>query len=297
MKKLSVDWKGLSGTAAKGVASPQLVTAVNATLVILLAYSAAQLSWRLMPALDSEPPPPAVVKPATTQQQVATTNGGWNIARWSLFGTESKQVTPIVAPKNIPKTTLKLTLRGVFVSDVGGGAIIAGANGKEQFYGLNSKLPGGATLKEVHPTNVVLQRNNRLETLELPKESVDFGRTRSGATARTSFNRRTGGSQKSLKQYRRELMREPQRLADAINMTPHSDRGRFVGYRVNPGRDRALFDRVGLLPGDIVTAVNGIQLDTPAKGLNVLQTLQQAKSVRLDIKRNGREQSFNVSID
>lgn len=293
--KLSVDWKGLSGVVAKGVSSPQLATAVNATLVILLAYSAAQLSWQLVPAVENEPPP-AVVK-TTSRQPVTAASGGWNIARWSLFGTERREAAPVVVPEEIPKTTLKLTLRGVYVSEGGGGAIIAGANGREQFYAVNAKLPGGATLKEVHPTNVVLLRSNRLETLELPKESIDMGRSTSPVSSRSSLNSRTAGRQKSLREYRRELTREPQRLADAINMAPYSERGRFVGYRVNPGRDRALFDRVGLLPGDIVTAVNGIQLDTPAKGLNVLQTLQQAKSVRLDIKRNGRQQSFNVSID
>ncbi len=290
--KLSFDWKGLPGLAAKGVGSTQLVTAVNVTLVVLLAYSAAVLSWRLVPAVESEPPPLAQ---AVDLQRQAVASGGWNIARWSLFGKESRAVAPAIVQKEIPKTKLKLTLRGVYVSENGGGAIIAEANGKEQFYPVNAKLSGGVTLKEVHESNVILMRNGALETLELPKEALGVGR--SSPSARNDAARRGSGRALNLKQYREDLMREPQRLTDAIKMNPKSERGRFVGYEVSPGRDRALFDQVGLMSGDIVTAVNGIQLDTPAKGLNVLRSLQTANSVRLDIKRNGRAQSFDVSIE
>lgn len=292
--KLFFDWTNVASAAGRGVSGTPLVTTVNVTLVTLLAYNAAVLSWRLVPVAESELPP---VEVSHSPAQVAPVAGGWNISRWNLFGTENRVSAPAIVQKEIPKTNLKLTLRGVYVSEVGGGAIIAEANGKERFYAVNSRLPGGATLKEVHPMNVVLQRQNRaLETLELPKESVGFGKSATPNRDRRAL-RRGASNRLNLKQYRQDLMREPQRLTDAIKMQPYSEKGRFVGYKVNPGRDRALFDRVGLHPGDIVTSVNGIHLDTPAKGLNVLRSLQEASSVRLDVKRNGRSQTFDVSID
>ncbi len=293
--KLSVDWKGLPDAVAKSANTGQWVTVVNVTLVLLLAYNAAVLSWRLVPAAEREALPPV---PSVSSQQAVVSSGGWNIARWHLFGKENQNApAPVVVQKDIPKTTLKLTLRGVFVADGGGGAIIAEANGKERYYAVNSRISGGVILAEVHPTKVVLKRNNALEILELPKASLKT--TSSSSRARNRFSRASarGAAPMNLKQYRKELLKEPQRLTDAIKMSPRSEGGKFIGYQVKPGRDRALFDRVGLLSGDIVTAVNGIQLDTPAKGLNVLRSLQTANSVRLDIKRNGRSQSFDVSID
>ncbi len=292
--KLPFDWKALSGPVSKTAGSTQLIVVVNAALVLVLAYHAAALSWRLAPAVDGEPAPAALV---SSSPQAVKANGGWNIARWSLFGQESRDAAPTMEQKTIPKTRLNLTLHGVFVADNGGGAIIATAKGKEQYYTVNAKLPGGAILKEIHPQHVVLMRNRQLETLELPKNSIAIGPSSSSSSSRRSALRSFTGSQVNLKQYRRDLMREPQRLADAISMSPYSERGRFIGYKVTPGRDRALFDQVGLISGDIVTAVNGIELDTPAKGLNVLRSLQTANSVRLDIKRNGRAQSFDVNIN
>jgi len=293
--RLSVDWKGLPGVMAKGANAAQWMTAVNVTLVVLLAYQAAVLSWRLVPAAEREALPALQM---TSSQQPVVASGGWNIARWSLFGKENQNApASVIVQKNIPKTTLKLTLRGVFVSDDHGGAIIAEANGNERYYSVNANIPGGVVLKEVHPTKVVLQRNNKLEILELPKESVTMAGSASRTRNTSSGSRGRSAAPMNLKQYRKDLLKEPQRLTDAIKMSPKSERGRFIGYEVKPGRDRALFDRVGLMSGDIVTSVNGIQLDTPAKGLNVLRSLQTANSVRLDIKRNGRSQSLNVSID
>ncbi len=292
--KLSIDWKGLPGAVAKSANTAQWVTAVNVILVLLLAYNAAALSWRLVPAAERAALPTAQ---AVSSLQAVVSSGGWNIARWSLFGKENQNApASVVVQKDIPKTTLKLTLRGVFVADGGGGAIIAEANGKERYYGVNSRISDGVILSEVHPTKVVLKRGNALEILELPKTSVKTAS--SSNRARNRFSRTDArAAPMSLKQYRKDLMKEPQRLTDAIKMNPKRERGKFVGYEVKPGRDRALFDRVGLMSGDIVTAVNGIQLDTPAKGLHVLSSLQTANSVRLDIKRNGRSQSFDVSID
>ncbi|MBL1259096.1 MAG: type II secretion system protein GspC [Thiotrichaceae bacterium] len=292
--KLSVDWKGLPGAVAKSATGAHWVTVVNVTLVVCLAYNAAVLSWRLVPAAESEALP---VLQAVSSPLAAISSGGWNIARWSLFGKENQHApAALVVQQDIPQTTLKLTLRGVFVADGGGGAIIAEANGKERYYPVNARISGGVILAEVHPTKVVLKRNNTLEILELPKESI---KTASSSTRARNRSSRTGAraAPMSLKQYRKDLLKEPQRLTDAIKMSPKSERGKFIGYQVKPGRDRALFDRVGLMSGDIVTAVNGIRLDTPAKGLNVLRSLQTANSVRLDIKRNGRAQSFDVSID
>jgi len=292
--KFPFDWKALASVMAKGANASQWVMFVNVLLVLLLAYNAAVLSWRLVPAVEREALPAVQV---VNSQTTVVSNGGWNIARWSLLGKEGKNTTaPVAVQKDIPKTTLKLTLRGVFVSEDGGGAIIAEANGKENYYSVNARISGGVILTEVHPTRVVLRRNNRLEVLELPKESVEMNRP-SAARHTASRARGSAAAPINLKQYRKELLKEPQRLTDAIKMSPKSERGRFIGYQVKPGRDRALFDRVGLMSGDIVTAVNGIQLDTPAKGLNVLRSLQTANSVRLDIKRNGRSQSFDVSID
>jgi general secretion pathway protein C len=54
---------------------------------------------------------------------------------------------------------------------------------------------------------------------------------------------------------------------------------------------------MGLAPGDVVTSVNGVKLDSPAKALSLLRGLSSADEVRLEIERGGVPQSLIVNIN
>ena len=61
----------------------------------------------------------------------------------------------------------------------------------------------------------------------------------------------------------------------------------MVGFRVNPGRDRATFEALGLRPGDVVTDINGTVLDDPSRGLQVFQALGEATKANVTMLRDG----------
>ncbi|MEE9351980.1 MAG: hypothetical protein V3U78_06935, partial [Thiotrichaceae bacterium] len=67
-------------------------------------------------------------------------------------------------------------------------------------------------------------------------------------------------------------------------------------FRLSPGKNRKLFRKLGLRPGDIVTQVNGVTLDSPAKGLMVLTELSSAESISIVVKRGDQEVSIEKSF-
>ena len=77
------------------------------------------------------------------------------------------------------------------------------------------------------------------------------------------------------------------RLSDIIRPVPHVQEGQVVGFRVNPGRDRAAFEALGLQPGDVVTDINGTVLDDPSQGLQVFQSLGEATQANVTVLRDG----------
>ncbi|WP_354009878.1 type II secretion system protein N [Endozoicomonas lisbonensis] len=77
---------------------------------------------------------------------------------------------------DIPKTKLNLILRGA-LADIGANAedssaIIQGSN-QDKLYSPGDSLPGGVTLKEIHPDHVILSRNGQLEKLFFPDSGKD----------------------------------------------------------------------------------------------------------------------------
>jgi len=271
--------------------SPAAVIGVNLCLIAVLSYNLADVTWRLLPAVVQPPVP--VSGPSAA---VAPRRQSFDIGRWHLFG-EQQQAPASAAPTRVmPETRLKLILRGVVAGEKGGvsGAIIASPSGDQSFYALGAALPGGATLKEVHDHHIVLLRNGQLETLQLPRDNLDVGDSNDGGPGPDSSSVAT--PQMSLSEYRDALLQNPQQLADVVQARPYHRDG-VIGYQINPGRDPALFTQLGLQANDVITMVNGVRLDNPARGLSILQALRQQSQVSVEVIRDGVPQTLSIDLN
>ena len=66
--------------------------------------------------------------------------------------------------------------------------------------------------------------------------------------------------------------------------------------RVSAGTDVALLDRIGLRPGDVVTAVDGQPVDSLARGQQIVERLRNASSARVTVLRNGKPTDVTISL-
>lgn len=314
MANRTTDW--LSRLSALG-ADKRLPVIITLLVVLLLTQSLASLTWTLLPAPAIEPLPVSSIsgaRGAVTKPPAAMVN----MAQWHLFGEALKEVPKPVQQQAVdaPDTTLNLKLHGVLASKnpAAARAIIADGKGVEEAYSVNGNLPGGAILREIYADRVILEYRGRLEALRLPKESLggdagddtDRGSADSGSVGRgvrgtPAVPAFTPGGDTSalLRQYRDALTNNPASLMDLVRAEPVMDEasGQLKGYRLAPGRDRALLSRFGLRPGDVVTAVNGVPLDNPIKGLEIMRDLAGASQVSVEVERNGTAQSFSFQIE
>lgn len=304
---ISLDWKKGVDLFFTDTVQRRTILIVQLLLLALLAATLAGLTWRLLADGEAQVAAPPLPRPAAAPAQGGAGGRNWNIAQWHLFGAKPQQASaqPVEA---LPETRLNLVLRGVIASgnDEGSGAIIGAPNGVEAFYPLKASLPGGAVLRDVFPDRVVLERGGRLETLRLPREGLDGAAAPpasaaglpQGAVSAPPIAQEPGAAQPelTLSQYRDLALSNPQQLADVVRVAPRNDGGRFLGYEVQPGRDPALLNRLGLIPGDVVTSVNGIGLDTPARALGILRSLTGSDEVRIEVQRDGVAQTLFVNI-
>jgi len=87
-------------------------------------------------------------------------------------------------------------------------------------------------------------------------------------------------------------------VADLVQLQPYRQGGRLLGYRVQPGRDRGFLSRFGLQSGDVVTAVNGIRINSPARGLSIMRSLaKNANEVRIELLRRGVSRSIVLNLN
>lgn len=240
-------------------------------------------------------------------------NGQASIARWKLFGEPGVAMDLAALAANAPETALKLTLRGTLnLEDEDQGiAIIGDESGQHARYRVGEQLPGGARLTAISAGRVLLERNGQVEGLSLPREDGSrptpgarppalATRDRSGAIDRTMpspfINPMIAPGGPSMESIRDATGIDAAALASQVQVFPVLENGRFAGVRLSAGRDSELFERSGLRPTDVVTAVNGIPLDGPQRQSELMNSLRDARSLQLTIRRDGREQQVGVDL-
>lgn len=280
--------------ARYGRVLPGLAAAVFA---ILLGRALADLVWALVPLPEAarwRPAPPAAstARPAQSVDINAIANAG-------LFGRYQAPATTEQSLLSAPETPLNLTLLGLLADDRAqySRALIGTQGGEEKAYAIGDDVARGVTLQAIFPDRVILARGGRLETLRLERDKAG-----AGATAATSpppvaaADDGAGASVQQLARIRDEVLKDPARASEYVRVQPANVGGQLKGYRVYPGRDRAAFTQAGLRPGDLVTSVNGVQLDDPAKALQLLADLGQAGQVNLVVERGGQTQNISINL-
>lgn len=251
--------------------------------------------WIPHPELPN--PTPQTVTPAK-QQQSAQADIKLLIDR-HLFGKVNVASKPEPAPdtSDAPETRLNLKLAGIILADNSelSRALIANSNGKQKSYRVGDNIDGAsASVHEIYSDHVVLERNGRYETLRLQKTSGSSASKISTIKSSRESNSDSGVANE-LKSVREQILKDPSKAGDFIRVRPVYSKGQLTGYRIYPGKDRALFRKVGLRSGDLVQSINGQSLNDPQKAFTMLSTLSSATTISLELQRRGRTE--NVSVD
>jgi general secretion pathway protein C len=267
---------GGSGGGAAARLSAAAPAVVSVVLVVALAAQLASLAWKLLVPPQPQAPPADVAAPAQGPNVVT-------IVQAHLFGSAAPQ-----GGQATPNTNLRLTLAGTLAGPdpAVGWAIIGESAQAARLYATGASLPGGARLKEVYADRVILDRGGKLEALPLP-------RLAGGAALPVAYSQ--PARQPTLAESVQNLVRQnPGAVSEIIRPQPVFSGGQQKGYRVYPGRNRAQFASLGLMPGDLVTAVNGTPLDDPNRGLETLRGIGAGGAVTLTIERNGSQQQVTI---
>lgn len=196
-----------------------------------------------------------------------------------------------------PATRLDLVLKGIVFTEVAADAraIIAAGGGSQSAFSIGHSVGGHARLVEIRPNLVVLERDGQRETLRL--EQSEERRAVGAPTPDRRIDQR-GDYQlaRTLGGFQARLKTNPAAAMSLLRLQPERDGEHMLGVRLFPGPEPGLLERVGLQPGDVVTHVNQVRVDSPSAGLEALRELTAAAEVHLSIRRDERRLDYSFSI-
>ncbi len=282
-------------------------------IVIYIAFLSAQLFWLIWPKPEAQVLMPTITATGKAAKSISTDA----IQAQNIFGAvnTTKKVEKKPEPKvidNAPETKLNISLTGVVAVDKDdqAGLAIIESQGAQETYEVDDVVTGTrAQIKQILAERVILQVNGRFETLML--DGIDFSKEVTAST--TSRNKeikpvKSRAKQRiqatndaKIKQELREtrdvLLKEPGKLFDYIRVSPSRKNGELVGYRLRPGKDPALFKKMGLKNNDLAISINGYELTDMKQAMSAMGELRSASSATIVIDRDGEQLDVLFSLD
>jgi general secretion pathway protein C len=218
-----------------------------------------------------------------------------------------------VDPNSIQTTSLPLVLLATMVSarpEDSYATIVNTENLKQGGYSIGDPIPGATgKLKEIHYKYVDFENNGHTERIILagatvppptpvaatdtPAEGEKDDLQASIDNGVKKIDDTTYEIDKSLVE---KALANPMALAKGARVVPAVKNGQPDGFKLYAIRPSSVYAKLGLTNGDTLQAINGFQLTSADKALEVYTKLREATQLQVEITRRGKQMTLNYSI-
>ncbi len=216
------------------------------------------------------------------------------------------------APPPLQKTSLPLKLFAIMYAPTApewSMAIIRDNDDKSSGpYGVGSKIRE-ATIDEIDETRIYLDfgggRREYLELLDTPAPPPNApvaaapaaGPKDPLAEALDKGIKKTGPNSYEVQHATLDsLLGNMAALSKAARIVPEMKDGKSNGFRLLSIKPDGPFGKIGLQNGDIISAINGLEMTSPDKALEVYTKLKTANHLSVGLERNGQKVTMDYNI-
>lgn len=270
----------------------------SALFLILLATAgvlAARITWLWLA------PAPAYV--ATTESGAEASEKSQStsieqIGSWHLFGRAA-------TPDNPTATKISASQLGVRLEGVISGSplplVILRVGGEVRLLQVGDALSAGVRIVSIAPDRVIISNQGRLESIAFPKpQSLDQAPAPSAASLATASPRDVSAAAvaPTVRAQAEEIRHNPQTLLRFVTVSPVQQDGEVSGYSLRPvpGQE-ALMRALGLMPGDVLTSIDGMPVNDPTLLPRVMPLLNSGQPLQVQVERGGQPLSMTINLD
>ena len=190
-----------------------------------------------------------------------------------------------------------IRLKGVYAAD---GKTLSNAvlnlGGRDLVVSVGNEIQDKVTLAEVHPDHVLVSRAGVRERIDLESFRAPGGRATASSTPVAGFrlNVASTGSQayRLSRQELNNVLQDPRQLEFTGRVGPAPG----GGVRIDDAPANSLPAKLGLMTGDILTAINGQNLSSPGDLVRFYQQFGSLSLLRVELKRGGSPMVLTYTI-
>ncbi len=164
---------------------------------------------------------------------------------------------------------------------------------------------------EIHARYIVLRQGENLSVVTLWDEAVDRAAPRGAtqAVAAVGTVPAEGGDvyaagirKKGPYDYQidrnmlEEQLQDLTKLGMQARIVPNYEGGKYAGFRLVGIRPNSLYKALGMQSGDLLQRINGEEIDTPNKAIQLFESLRSSSQIAIDVVRRGKKVTMNYTI-
>lgn len=203
-------------------------------------------------------------------------------------------------PQDLPETPLQVVLLGTVVGpEEFSFAVIQDKTSKDtSIYRVNDIVLNEAKIIQIERSRVVVLRNGKQESLILfEQESIP-----SETTSVASIPK--GSMIKEVSENRYEIAKDEFENATSnigtlmtqARVVPDLVDGKINGYKVFAIKPGSLYEKIGMKNGDIIKSINGLDVSSPEKALELFQQLKNESEFTVELLRNNSPQTMTYRV-
>lgn len=282
----------------------------NAGLVVLCCFLVADTANAVFDALltpavtssaDDASAPPPVARPWSDRKVILARN---------LFNSSTlapPPPPPKVVKKELEATKLPLSLLGTAASpnaSLSWAAVEDKSSRRTLVLRVDDAIQNKATVTKIERKRIVLSENGVLRELVLSEKKKKASKKSSSGrkTAARSRGRRAAPKPKRSRAPAPTVM--PAATADLGAAALFSDArvlpkyvdGALVGMQVNTVPPGSPFELAGIRAGDVITQLNGIEIDSPEKSVQIMAEVADATQLTIEVDRAEGPTTLSVNL-
>lgn len=265
---------------------------------------------------------PAIPRVLEAQPQSVTTvhsKDGAPMAARNMFCSDCTppvEALPVTNdPSQIALTSLPLVLVATNVSDVAKysfATIFQNNESQKQggFY-VGDAVPGAGPIKEIHYKYIDFDNNGRTERLVLlgvappviaaapavvPDTPAVENKDEMQAALDSGIRKISDNNYEIDKALVEKVLANPMAVAKGARVVPAMKDGKPAGFKLYAIRPDSVYSKLGLSNGDTIDSINGFELNSAEKALEVYTKLREANALQMNVTRRGKPVELKYSI-
>jgi general secretion pathway protein C len=219
-------------------------------------------------------------------------------------------------PSQIAITSLPLALLATNIGPTlaeSYATIINSESQKQGAYSVGQQVPGATAsgkIKAIHPKFIDFENNGHVERLvllgatppvtvaavETPPQVPDENKDDMQASIDSGIKKLDDSNYEIDKGLVEKVLLNPMAVAKGARVVPSMKNGKPDGFKLYAIRPSSAFAKLGLTNGDTLQSINGFELTSADKALEVYTKLREATSLEVEVTRRGKPVTLKYSI-